>query len=201
MEQWKDIKNYDNYMVSNLGRVKSLNYNRTGKERVLKPSKDKDGYLIVGLYKNGKGKTHKIHRLVAETFIPNPENKPCIDHINTDKTDNRVENLRFVTQYENMNNEISKKKMSEAKQGKYDGENNPMFGRTGENHPRGMLGKHHTEETKAKIGRKVLCVETGKTYPTSKQASEELNISRSSISNHLHGRSKSCGGYHFIYVD
>ena len=68
------------YKVSNLGRILSLNYNNTGKEKVLKPGKDKDGYFQVVLSKNGETKTCYVHRLIAETFLPNPENKPCINH-------------------------------------------------------------------------------------------------------------------------
>lgn len=92
------------YQVSSLGRVKSLNYLRTGKERIMKTAKNSDGYPHLLL----KGKDYKIHRLVAETFIPNPDNKPCVDHINTDRSNNRVENLRWCTQKENCNNQISK---------------------------------------------------------------------------------------------
>lgn len=110
MEEWKDIKNYPDYMVSNQGRVKSLNFKRTGKEQVLRCCKGKDGYLAVKLYKNGKLKNFKVHRLVSEAFIPNTNNKPFIDHINTDKTDNRVENLRWVTSKENSNNPLTKGK-------------------------------------------------------------------------------------------
>ena len=83
-EQWKtavyDGIVYDNYQVSNLGRVKSLNYNHTGKERVLKPGKDTNGYSIVILSKNKETKLCLVHRLVAETFLPNPEGKPYINH-------------------------------------------------------------------------------------------------------------------------
>ena len=104
MEVWKQIEGYDNYMVSNQGRVKSL---KNGKEKVLKCCKYKDEYLSINLCKNGKQKIHKIHRLVAEAFIPNPDNKPCIDHINTDKNDNRVDNLRWVTHKENSNNPLT----------------------------------------------------------------------------------------------
>lgn len=113
----------------------------------------KTGYKFVTLFKNSKGKIHLIHRLVAEAFIPNHENKTCIDHINTIRTDNRVENLRWCTHKENANNILTKKhlsdsrkgiklseetkqKMSESHKGKYLGKKNPFF------------GKHHTEEVK-----------------------------------------------------
>ena len=68
------------YKVSNLGRILSLDYKNTGKPDLMNPGEDKDGYLRVGLSKNGKTKTCSVHRLVAQTFLPNPENKPCINH-------------------------------------------------------------------------------------------------------------------------
>ena len=178
-EIWKPIKEFEGYYeVSNMGRVRSLNYKRTGKKKILKNIEDYKGYLEVGLTKNGKRKQFKVHRLVAEAFIPNPENKPCIDHINTVKSDNRVENLRWVTYKENSNNEKTlekfkgenhhffgkhhteetKKKISEAQKGK----NNHMY------------GKHHTEETKKKMseaqkGEKgSMYGKTGEKHPRSK---------------------------------
>lgn len=108
-EIWKDIAGYEGkYQVSNLGRVKSLNYRRTGKERCLEPKDNNDGYLQVTLYKNGGKDQPLVHRLVAMAFILNPEGKPEVDHINRDTTDNRVENLRWVTSIENKNNGLSK---------------------------------------------------------------------------------------------
>ena len=71
---------YEGFEVSNWGRIMSLNYRRTGRAELLKPFDDGCGYLKVELSKNGKSKTCKVHRLVAQTFIPNPENKPCINH-------------------------------------------------------------------------------------------------------------------------
>ena len=68
------------YKVSNLGRILSLNYKNTGKADLMNPSEDKDGYLKVALYKNKERKTCFVHRLIAETFLENPENKPCINH-------------------------------------------------------------------------------------------------------------------------
>ena len=117
-EIWKDIEGYESlYQVSNMGRVKALNYNRSGKEKIMKQSFEKDGYLRVGLTKDRKIKTIKVHRLVATTFIENIGDKPCVDHKNTIRYDNRVENLRFVTHKENNNNELTKKHLSESRKG------------------------------------------------------------------------------------
>lgn len=123
-EIWKPVKDYPNYMVSSIGRVKSLNYSRTGKEKILKLSKNKKGYLKVDLYKDGVRKLFLVSRLVAFAFIPNPKGKPCIDHIDTNKENNRVENLKWVTNKENCNNPLSRKHNSEARKG----ENSGMYG-------------------------------------------------------------------------
>ena len=77
-EEWKQVNNYLNYYVSNYGNVLSKNK----KEKILKKQKDKKGYMYVRLYNKNIWKYYKVHRLVAETFIPNPENKRQIDHIN-----------------------------------------------------------------------------------------------------------------------
>ena len=92
-EKWKDVKDYEgHYQVSDYGRVKSVKF---VKERILKPFRDKDGYLTVNLCKNHKIKYCRIHRLVAQSFIPNPQNLPEINHKNEDKTDNKVDNLEW----------------------------------------------------------------------------------------------------------
>lgn len=119
-EIWKDIEGFEGlYQVSNLGNVRSLNYMRTGKIKNLSPRLHKDGYYqINNLSKNGSSKSFKVHRLVAQAFLPNPNNLPCIDHINTDKTDNRVENLRWVSFHENNSNPLTRQKMAESKKGK-----------------------------------------------------------------------------------
>jgi hypothetical protein len=111
-EFYKPIMGYEKlYEVSNFGNVKSLekiiNKGKFGivkfNEIILKPVlRNKNGYLIVNLYKDKKVKIFQVHRLVAETFIPNINNKPQINHIDANKTNNHIENLEWVTPSENM---------------------------------------------------------------------------------------------------
>lgn len=91
------------YRVSNLGRILSLNYNNTGKPGLMNPFDNGDGYLRVVLCKNGEHKKCLVHRLVAFTFLENPENKPEINHIDEDKTNNRVDNIEWKWHKDNIN--------------------------------------------------------------------------------------------------
>ena len=108
MEIWKDVVGYEGkYQVSNMGRVKSLRMwssvqrRYVSRERVLKQHKSLHGYLQIGLKTEGSRKLGLVHRLVAEAFIPNAENRREVNHINGIKTDNRVENLEWNTSHQN----------------------------------------------------------------------------------------------------
>ena len=110
-EEWRDVVGYEGlYQVSDQGRVKSLERKvpkwdgeRTVKERILKPAVKPTGYVEVNLYTGGKQKALTVHRLVCQAFHENPDNKPEVNHINEDKTDNRACNLEWSTRIENCN--------------------------------------------------------------------------------------------------
>lgn len=137
-EEWRDIKGYEGlYQVSNLGRVKSLRYKRGEQEKILDGWISKEGYRKVSFYKDNKRKDYLVHRLVAESFIPNPNNKPFIDHIDTNRTNNKIDNLRWATQKENCNNVISKKNyVDSSKQLYISGKSNKIIGAKGKDNPR-----------------------------------------------------------------
>eukprot|EP01041_Mallomonas_annulata_P041851 gene41851-66010_t len=111
-EFWTNIKGYRDYAISTYGEVENM---ITG--RILKPRiNSKNGYLYVDLYKNGKAKSYKVHRLSALNFIANPENKQVVDHIDGDKKNNNVANLRWATNQENIiNSKISRNNTSGIK--------------------------------------------------------------------------------------
>lgn len=122
---WMDVVGYEGkYQVNGKGETKSLNYKRTGEEKVLKLAKGKAGYLTVGFSENGVCKHFYIHRIVYESFYGGIPKGMEIDHIDGDKLNNRVENLRCVTPKENINNPNTlndrwRKNVSDANRKKY----------------------------------------------------------------------------------
>lgn len=128
MEEWRDVKGYEGYyQISNKGSIKSLKrtfysgsnlrIKKIYEEKILKQQSYKQGYKYVVLCKDGISKKLKVHRIIAQAFIPNPENKPCIDHINAKRDDNRIENLRWATWKENSENSISRYRISMSRIG------------------------------------------------------------------------------------
>ena len=97
MEIWKKIEGYENYSVSTYGRV------RNDKLNIIMKTKSHFNYEIVRLISNGERKPVRVHRLVAQTFLPNPDNLPQVNHIDEDKTNNHVENLEWCTSKQNIN--------------------------------------------------------------------------------------------------
>ena len=195
IEIWKNIQGYEGlYQISNLGRVKSLHYN---KEKILKPNKYGAGYYGVALSKNNKHKRYSIHRLVAIAFIPNPNNLPQVNHKDEDKTNNRVDNLEWCTNEYNMNygtrNERANEKISETVRKKFENGYISPF-----------KNKHHTEDVKNYLSEinsnanhpratRVICVTTNKIFDTTKQAGEYYNIDASQITKCCKGIRKSAG--------
>lgn len=130
IEEWKPIEDYDGlYEISNMGRVRSISRVTIDKNgnmhsvpsRILKTKarvgKGTIQYAIVALCKNGNIHAQSVHRLVAKAFVPNPDNKPFVDHIDTDPSNNRADNLRWVTQHENALNPLTREHNSRSKKG------------------------------------------------------------------------------------
>ena len=176
---WRDVVGYEGkYQVNTKGEVRSLNYNRMNKTCLLKPYLGNRGYLSVVLSKGNKTKTKMVHKLVAESFIPNEDGKPFIDHINNIKTDNRVENLRWVTHKENMRNPLTRKRFSES------AKKRPI-----------------SENALKNRQRRIYCKELNKTFDSITQASKELNISIACICRVCSGNISHTRGYHFEYIN
>ena len=173
MEHWKAIAGYEEiYEVSDLGRVRSLKF---WKEKILKPQKDKGGYLHVGLSKDGQIKHTYVHRLVAEAFIPNPQGLETVNHKDEDKTNNSVANLEWMSNKDNLNYGTRNKRVSEARL------NHPAFSKKVQ-----MFDKS-TGELLA-------------TFPSIHEAERVTGIAQSHISSCCLGKLKSAGGYKWRYI-
>ena len=191
-EVWKslDFMGYPNYSVSTLGRVKSIKYS----DRVLTQHLSMWGYPSVVLCKESKLKNHRVHRLVAMAFIANPNNLPCVDHINTIKTVNRIDNLKWVTMKENSNNPLTKQHQSavqKANGNKYCkfGEAHHMFGRKGKDSPVALS-----------VVQISLKGEYIKTWDSIADAERELDIKGTHISGCCRGKRKTAYGYKWMYL-
>ena len=127
LEIYAPIKGFPDYLVTSFGRVLSL---KQGNLKEKKQVNNGHGYLHVLLYKNGKQYHKIVHRLVAQTFIPNPNNKPQVNHIDENKTNNHVSNLEWITQKDNINYGLHNEKIRKYR-----------------------IGKKHSKETKQKISK------------------------------------------------
>lgn len=197
-EEWKslDFMGYPNYDVSNLGRVKSLErqtWNHQGyvtrNARILRQAKNKSGYLQAVIYQDKNPNIYRVHRLVAMAFIPNPDNLPQIDHINTIRTDNRVENLQWTTPKGNSNNPLTLKHSSQAQKGKKAGEKHFMYKHYGK--------LHHNS---IPIVQLTMNGEFIREWECMHEPERELGITASKICAVIKGHRKSCGGYKWVYL-
>lgn len=181
-EIWRPVRGYEGlYEVSNSGRIRSLNYNHTGKVEVLKGLKNKNGYLYVNLYKDGKQKRVLVHRIVWEAFNgPIPDGYE-LDHISGDKTFNNIANLRCVTPKENVSNPRTLKKLLSAVNSKE--------------------WKHkHYKGTRNALNKPVLQIDkqTGaviREWECSADACRELGVNASGISECCNGKRNSSYGF------
>lgn len=194
-EIWKDIEEFEGlYQVSNLGRVRSLGHDTWHKGRVLKQSFDgKGNYLFVGLHKDGKIKQKNVHRLVAETFIPNPNNLPCVNHINEIKTDNRAINLEWCTVEYNSNYGNAKKNMIDSRRKNNDQEEiNRKIKET-----KRKNGSFSCEKPVAQYTMDGILVST---YDSATDAERKTGISRGGIQRCCVGRYSQAKGYVWKYI-
>ena len=162
-ETYKDVKGYEGlYQISNLGNVKNK-HGLTLKPRVIR------GYLTAHLSKSGKAKNVRVHRLVAEAFIPNPDNLPVVNHIDCNKTNNNSNNLEWCSHSHNDKHAYLN---GLRKSPKY------WTGKTGELHCKSI---------------KVRCVETGQIFPSITEANKQFNTTH--VSDCIRGTRKHTNGY------
>lgn len=186
-EIWQEIRGYEGlYKVSNLGRVKSENRvvmrgngaPQTFSEKIIAQRDNSNGYYRVALWKDGKQEYRFVHRLVAEAFVQNVDNKPVVGHIDFDRHNNKAENLRWCTQAENLGRSRE-------------------FGRIKSNISEEMRRKQ--KERASKPVRR----SDGKIFKSISDAARALNVTHSAVSHALHNwqNSKACKGYAFEFVD
>lgn len=175
-EVWKKIEGYPLYSVSNFGQIRNDKTNK-----ILKGGPDTYGYPIVILCNNGQKRTRTVHRIVAEAFIPNPQNKPQVNHIDGDKKNNCISNLEWVTNQENSDHfwrvldcKEHRAKLSRVHKGK------------------GLL----SDNPRATSVRRI---EDGRIFGTIKEAAAACGVTYTHIGSACRGYRKSAGGYHWEF--
>lgn len=175
-EEWRPVVGYEGlYEISSKGRVKSLNYRRTGKEKILKTFDNSKGYPCVKLFKDGKNKNCRIHRLVAQAFLENPYNLPEVNHIDENKQNSCVENLEWCSRSYNVNYGTRNQRVSEMRI------NDPRLSKT-------VVGINNAD------GSMVI-------FPSSCEAERQTGIFQTSIIRCCQGKVNSAGDYFWFYLD
>lgn len=178
MEIWKVIEGTDGqYEVSNTGKVRSLNYKRTGKVKELRPAPDPKGYMKTMLPYGGRWKTVKIHRLVACAFIPNPNGLPQVNHKDGNKANNAVNNLEWITNYENAHHALK----------------NGLFANS-------INAVRKTNEARKKAVVATDAQGNQTVFSSINEASRAVSVSRRYVQAVLKGNKKRASGYTFAYL-
>lgn len=169
---FKEIRDFEDYLIFDDGSVFT-----TKRNIFLKLQKDKRGYSVCKLLNGKNRKEAKIHRLVAQAFIPNPENKPQVNHINGIKDDNRVENLEWATCKENNKHawDIGLKKITQKQLDAFK-----------------IIGTNS--------GKQVLCIELNKIFISASEAAKYIGLCPSAICKCASGKHKTAGGYTWKYL-
>lgn len=171
MDNWLEVPCNSNYMVSESGRIR---HRGSDDDKVLR---DSDGYLIVDLYHRGVRTTKRVNRLVAEAFIPNPENKPEVNHKDGNKHNNNATNLEWATKKENCVHAWE------------NGLVRPSYSMLGKKNPNG-----------GRKPKRIRIVETGEIFEGLKACEEAIGGNNRHINDCLRGRQQTHRGYHFEYV-
>lgn len=198
-EEWRDVIGYeDAYQVSSLGRVRSKDRvvtsawykNRREKGCILKQRFDRDGYLTFNPKWNGRSQLLKVHREVAKAFVPNPHNRPQVDHINGIRHCNTVENLRWCTTKENQTFDLARQNKSQATTMSYQDNDE--------------LRKIRANTFRKASSRPVVAYYEGKkvnTFDSQRDAAKHYGISESKVSDIVLGRLDNYNGYTFRRKD
>lgn len=207
------------YEVGKDGSVWSLNYGRSGQRKELRPNRlNQYGHLRVNLCKDGKQKTHPVHQLVLNAYIPKPSPELEVLHLDSEPTNNRLTNLAWGTHKENCNDSHFKAlvsipvlcvetgivypSMTEAE--RQTGVNNPNISGCCNNKRKTAAGFHWLKvddsRAMALMSTYVLCVETGVMYPTVSEASQQTGVHHSYICKCINGKQKTAGRFHWQKV-